>query len=182
MRTLCPRSLLPCRRGLRHPGGHVADPLSQRIMAAAVVAVDSGFALRDRYALPKYADGPAIYLDWSSKHHVSLETSVILWRDASGHWQRDEATEVGPGLLPLEPKLQSHTVEPLAEGKERELERLIQDRRVYRGQPTPSLTALGRGFAGMEIRSRYGQATVVTYEGHTGPAAEIAKIAAGIPN
>jgi len=182
MRTPLPAPLLLAVAACAIPAVTSADPLSQRIMAAAVGAVDSGFALRDRYALPKYADGPAIYLDWSSKHHVSLETSVILWSDASGHWQRDEATEVGPGLLPVEPKLQSHTVEPLPEGKERELKRLIQDRRVYRGQPTPSLTALSRGFAGMEIRSRYGQATVVTYEGHTGPAAEIAKIAAGIPN
>jgi hypothetical protein len=125
-----------------------------------------GFALRDRYNLPKYIGTTAIFVDSVSVHFISYETSTIVWKDSTGRWQRSQVSETG-GVAPLPPKknLNSNVNEPLSEQQSMMLDRLIANSLLYREktQATGPQGPVGSSSA-MAIVTPFGR-TVVRWEG-----------------
>jgi len=141
----------------------------------------SGFALRDRYKLPKHLNETAIYIDSVSVHHVRSEASTIVWRDAAGHWQRDQAVEIGPGgLLAITRNLESHETRSLTGAEAQAVERLIKKPTLYRSRVRSNGKAkIGMPLHVMATVTTYGQTTVKWTGRLGGESGKIADIALG---
>lgn len=111
------------------------SPMNSDFSPPADAELVSGFELRDRYSLPKYIGGTAIYVDSVAVHHDYTETSTIVWKDTAGEWQRSQVIEVGPGgLLDIERKLVSNETSSLTNVQAERLDRLIRRADLYNSE------------------------------------------------
>ena len=98
----------------------------------AIPEIENGFALRDRYNLPKFIGGPAIFVDSVAVHHIQNEASTIVWMDSSGNWHKSQVIERGPGILQsVERKLTANTESTLPLIQSQALEDLLRDPDLY---------------------------------------------------
>jgi hypothetical protein len=140
-----------------------------------------GFARRDRYNLPKPTGDATIYVDSVAVHHLHTEASTIVWRDRAGKWQWTQAKETGlGGLLPVEPKLESHETRTLTQAEGRALGRLIRNPKLYSGRVVRTgKIGLGAPLHVMVIVTPFGR-TTVKWDGRLrGPSGRVADIVLG---
>jgi hypothetical protein len=143
-------------------GTHALAQSNKDFSPPTAAELVSGFKLRDRYNLAKHIGATAIYVDSVSVHHLRSEASTIVWKDASGHWQRSQAVEIGPGgLLTIKRKLESNETRPLTAAEAEVVERLIADPNLYRNEVTRTgKLELGGWSHVMAIISPYGRTTI----------------------
>jgi hypothetical protein len=160
---------------------HSPAPLNTDFSPPPVAEIARGFELRSRYNLPTHIGATAIFVDSVAVHHVYTEVSTVAWRDEAGHWQWNQAMEVGPGgLLSIDRSLDANETRTLTDAEAQALERLIRNPELYRGEVhRTGQIGVGAAFHVMAIVTPFGR-TTVRWDGRLrGPSGSIADIILG---
>jgi hypothetical protein len=115
--------------------------------------IKQSLELRARYNIPSPDSAVTIYVDSISVHHLREEFSTVATRDADGRWHVSVVGEEGPGLLKIEPHLDSNNARTLSEAEGRHLDRLLNQGDLYRERSEfpKKLKVVGAAFHTMEI-------------------------------